>query len=239
LISRKKNKIQNRKGMLKDRLVIGLLLIFIAFIVFIVPSDVFFPWIIMPIVFLISIIIFLEIGEAWWQTIYHKLTVKVFFTGVLMYVYFFASMIFFSILMSKEKGQLLFLLIIAPAAIYDGTAYFAGNLIGKHKIAMLRNTSPNKTKEGTIAGITSSFILSLIILICCFPYLEIWQKLLASLLISISSFLGDLVESRFKRIMEVKDSGRILKGHGGFLDRVDSVLLNVFLVFSLRMFWFL
>jgi len=106
----------------------------------------------------------------------------------------------------------------------DTAAYFAGRALGKHKLAP--NISPGKTWEGTIAGFLGAIIISLLFAIpspLSLP-LGYWQAILLGLLISVFGQLGDLVESLLKRNMGVKDSGRLLPGHGGALDRIDSVV---------------
>jgi phosphatidate cytidylyltransferase len=102
----------------------------------------------------------------------------------------------------------------------DTAAFFTGRALGRHKLAP--SISPGKTWEGTIAGIIGAIIVSLLFTILI-P-ISYWQAIALGLLVSIFGQLGDLVESLFKRNMGVKDSGRLLPGHGGFLDRIDSVV---------------
>jgi phosphatidate cytidylyltransferase len=106
----------------------------------------------------------------------------------------------------------------------DTAAYFAGRALGKHKLAP--SISPGKTWEGTIAGILGAIIISLLFTL---PWplglpLGYGQAVVLGLLISVFGQLGDLVESLLKRNMGVKDSGKLLPGHGGALDRIDSVV---------------
>ena len=113
----------------------------------------------------------------------------------------------------------LFLLVWAA----DSGAFFAGRKWGKHKLAPL--ISPAKTREGAIGGIILALIVAGIT-----PYiLEIEMvnpvKYLPLALVSVVfSICGDLLESTFKRVQQIKDSGRLLPGHGGVLDRIDSML---------------
>ena len=103
----------------------------------------------------------------------------------------------------------------------DICAYLIGRAFGKHKLAPY--VSPKKTWEGTAAGLVGSIIISVILVWVFSLPLNYLESIVLGLLISIMGQLGDLVKSLFKRNMEVKDSGNILPGHGGFLDRMDSL----------------
>lgn len=166
-----------------------------------------------------------------------EFTGKRLIAALYMAFYTYLSLFLFLLLMVfSEQGNFIFVLIIAPAAISDGTAFTVGKKKGKNKIA--KRISPGKTVRGTIAGYLASFAATLIILVFLFPRLELWQILLVSALLPLLAFLGDLIESGYKRIMGVKDTGSIFKGHGGVLDRVDSFLLPIYAIFLLT-FWFL
>ena len=104
---------------------------------------------------------------------------------------------------------------------YDIFAYFIGSSIGKRKIAP--TISPNKTIEGTIGGITLS-VLASVAVFYVLKTLELKDWAIISLFVSIGAFIGDLIESKLKRSAGVKDSGNIMPGHGGLLDRFDSFL---------------
>lgn len=116
------------------------------------------------------------------------------------------------------------------AWITDSGAYFTGCSIGKHKLAP--QLSPKKTIEGSVGGIVSCVLLSMLyvfILDKCFSYTLFegnnYLKIsVLSFIASIISQLGDLASSAIKRDFEVKDFGNILPGHGGILDRFDSVV---------------
>ena len=106
----------------------------------------------------------------------------------------------------------------------DSGAYFVGRKFGKKKLAP--NVSPNKSVEGLYGGIVTSM---LIVTAVALLYLDMtWPELILFLILSVvtvfSSVLGDLFESMIKRRAGIKDSGRILPGHGGVLDRIDSLL---------------
>ncbi|MGD0779845.1 MAG: phosphatidate cytidylyltransferase [Dehalococcoidales bacterium] len=106
----------------------------------------------------------------------------------------------------------------------DTAAYFIGKSFGKHKLAP--QVSPGKTWEGAVAGLLGSVIISLLFTLNA-PWqvpLSWWQAILLGLAISIFGQAGDLVESLLKRSCKVKDSGSLMPGHGGLLDRMDSVV---------------
>ena len=102
----------------------------------------------------------------------------------------------------------------------DTAAYFTGRALGRHHLAP--HISPGKTWEGTIAGFLGAIIVSL--LFTMLLPIGYGQAILLGFLVSLFGQLGDLVESLLKRNMGVKDSGRLLPGHGGALDRIDSVV---------------
>jgi len=130
-----------------------------------------------------------------------------------------------------------FLVILANAAS-DTTAFFIGRSFGRHRLAP--RISPNKTWEGALAGVVGAMVLSLLftaprLFTATNPfYIEgfiYWQALSLGLLVSVFGQLGDLTESLLKRHAGVKDSGGLLPGHGGVLDRMDSIILAGIVVY--------
>lgn len=115
----------------------------------------------------------------------------------------------------------------------DTGAYFIGTLAGKHKFAP--QISPKKSWEGVIGGLVVSFLAAYIfsLLVPAFSTTEIKILLYMAPLVSLVGQLGDLMESSLKRFAEVKDSGQIIPGHGGILDRFDSMLLATPLTYYL------
>ncbi|MDS1029088.1 phosphatidate cytidylyltransferase [Bacillota bacterium LX-D] len=103
----------------------------------------------------------------------------------------------------------------------DSGAYFSGMYFGKHKLHV--HVSPNKTIEGAVGGVLITIIAAIIISVV-FGILTIWHSVMLSFLIALAGILGDLWESALKREAGVKDSGNLLPGHGGILDRFDSLL---------------
>lgn len=132
---------------------------------------------------------------------------------------------FYYIIETRNAGGILFFF-FALFLIWatDSGAYFVGRAVGKRKLAP--HISPNKTIEGSIGGIVSAVVVALLFYFLSdiqhsFHFGEI---LIISIVLSIFGQFGDLVESGLKRFYNVKDSGNILPGHGGMLDRVDSWL---------------
>lgn len=114
----------------------------------------------------------------------------------------------------------LFVLIIVWST--DSGAYFTGRKLGKNKL--WPSISPNKTIEGSVGGVIFAIIAALIFQIISMTF-ESWSYvLMLAFIISIGGQIGDLVESGIKRHYDIKDSGRLLPGHGGVLDRFDSLL---------------
>ncbi len=131
------------------------------------------------------------------------------------------------IVATREIGYFYFILLLNFSCVADIFAYFVGRAIGKHKLAPV--VSPKKTIEGSIGGALGAIIGTLIICLVFDNLYEIDINWLAAILItpvlSIVGMLGDLVMSAIKRTYGIKDYGNIMPGHGGVLDRVDSVLL--------------
>jgi len=112
--------------------------------------------------------------------------------------------------------------------LYDTGAYIIGSFIGKHKI--MEKISPEKSWEGLFGGWIISIVIALLVA-SIFPVLNRTDWLIIATIIVITGTLGDFVESKFKRNAGIKDTGKLLPGHGGILDRIDSVLLSVPFVF--------
>ena len=114
------------------------------------------------------------------------------------------------------------LLVLAVVMASDTLAYFVGKGIGKHRL--YEAVSPNKTIEGALGGLAGSVIGAALCQAWFFPELQFIALLAFGLIVGLFSQLGDLVESLFKRSFGVKDSGTMIPGHGGLLDRLDSLL---------------
>jgi len=116
----------------------------------------------------------------------------------------------------------------------DTGAYFAGTRFGKTQL--FARVSPKKSWEGSIGGTISALIIASV-LAYFFTDLKSWHWYCIALIIVVAGTYGDLVESLFKRSIDIKDSGATIPGHGGFLDRFDGLLLSApFIVTFLRIF---
>ncbi len=132
----------------------------------------------------------------------------------------------FVYLHGQNRGEWLIVVLLVMVACADVGAYFSGRAFGKHKLAP--TVSPGKTIEGFVGGLA-----------CCLVFAGIlwawatmtwgyqpthWWLFLLAVLVGLASVLGDLTESMFKRHCGIKDSGRILPGHGGIMDRLDGIV---------------
>ena len=113
--------------------------------------------------------------------------------------------------------------------VFDGAAFFAGRHFGRHKLAPL--ISPGKTWEGVVGGFVFCILVCLILTVVRPLGLPWYLAILLALLIGIAATLGDLAESLIKRQTNVKDSGQMMPGHGGLLDRIDSCLFVLIVVY--------
>jgi len=138
--------------------------------------------------------------------------------------------------MVDGRNWVFFALLITYAS--DTAAFFIGRNLGRHKLAAA--VSPAKTWEGAIGGLSGAVLVSLIFIPThIFSWvnplhitvLQYWSTILLALLVSVIGQIGDLIESLFKRNMGAKDSGNILPGHGGALDRIDSVAFAGIMVY--------
>jgi len=133
---------------------------------------------------------------------------------------------------SPEHGRLATFAVLLAVWAGDIGAFFAGRLIGRHKLAPA--LSPGKTWEGFAFGtICSVFVAFVALYDDRHSFLSIGQAVVLGLVVAVVGPLGDLFESGVKRDMQVKDSGRVLAGHGGVLDRLDAPLFAFVAVYYL------
>jgi phosphatidate cytidylyltransferase len=130
---------------------------------------------------------------------------------------------FAALLLRVPHGKGLFLGAVVVTVASDIVAYFAGRRWGRHALAP--TISPSKTVEGLVAGAVAALVVGIVVGESVSPWGGLAHGLLLGVAVAIFAPVGDLFESLIKRDLEVKDSGTVLAGHGGLLDRFDSVLL--------------
>jgi len=139
------------------------------------------------------------------------------------------------------SGMMLVLFTMFTTFAYDTGAFFSGRSLGRHKLAP--SLSAGKTWEGVVGGLISAMVMAVLLravfasLFGPFP-LSIGLALAAGVIIAVAAQTGDLVESAMKRSSQVKDAGTILPGHGGILDRFDSLLFTIATMYYF-LFWVL
>jgi len=149
---------------------------------------------------------------------------------ILPFLYPVSGILFFLVLYA-DYGIHAMLWLLITVAVTDTGAYFVGKSIGKTKFS---DTSPNKTLEGVVGGIVIATIIGTYVGLYIAPF---WVALIVTFVTAVTSIFGDLFESYLKREAGVKDSGDILPGHGGILDRVDGYLFGApMMVIALRAF---
>ncbi len=122
---------------------------------------------------------------------------------------------------STDDGRLAVFAVVLAVFAADTIAYFAGALIGRHRMTPV--LSPGKTWEGLAAGTVMAILVTFFTLYHS-DFLDVGQSLVLGAVIAVAAPIGDLFESAVKRDLGVKDSGRLLLGHGGMLDRLDALL---------------
>jgi phosphatidate cytidylyltransferase len=124
------------------------------------------------------------------------------------------------------EGRLIAFTVVLSVFAADTLAYLTGRLAGRHRLAP--RLSPKKTWEGLAGGAAAGIFVTFIALYDTRDkYLSVWQAVVLGLVVVLAEVIGDLFESALKRDLEVKDTGRLLGGHGGMLDRIDGLLFAV------------
>jgi phosphatidate cytidylyltransferase len=170
---------------------------------------------------------------SWWQT---NPWLKGGF-GVLTLLPFFWSLLLlrsYDYAAHSQLGGWILFLVMLLVWCADSGAYFVGRTLGRHK--MLPAVSPKKTVEGLLGGLfLSASVAAYVAFACEFSFHQALVLVISSVVAVLASVLGDLSESLFKREAGIKDSGSLLPGHGGVLDRIDSLTsaLPVFVVSNL------
>lgn len=142
------------------------------------------------------------------------------FTAGLLYVPILLAQLL--LLRAEPYGYAWILLMLLIVMAGDSAAYYIGSAFGRHKLYPA--VSPNKSIEGSLGGLAGSVAGAFVARLTFFPQLGVTDCLVMAILLGMLGQLGDLFESLLKRSCGVKDSGGIIPGHGGILDRLDSIL---------------
>ena len=151
----------------------------------------------------------------------------------------YTSLAFSSIVLVRSHdagltGALITLAIMFSIWGNDAMAYFVGSAIGSHKLAP--RISPSKSVEGFFGGIVGSVIVWVVMAVFLVPTLDVPLSIACGVVVGFAAVIGDLFESRLKRGVGVKDSGNLIPGHGGLLDRSDSMLFGGMAAYFLLLF---
>lgn len=156
--------------------------------------------------------------------------------GLMIAVYCISSvpaLLTINIVGGENRGLLLITWLILVVQLSDVLQYVCGKLFGRHKVAPL--LSPSKTVEGLLGGITLAVLIGASL--CWMTPFTVWQAALMALLVTLLGFTGGLVMSAIKRDRGVKDWGYMIEGHGGMLDRIDSICFSAPIFFHLVRYW--
>jgi phosphatidate cytidylyltransferase len=148
----------------------------------------------------------------------------------LVYIPLFLS--FLVLIRLGESGPQWIFWILCIVAAGDTGAFYAGSYLGRHKLCPW--VSPKKTIEGSMGGLTANVAVALMFKTILLPALALMPCIVFALVIGIAGQVGDLFASEFKRSAGIKDSGTLLPGHGGFLDRLDALLFASPLAYLLK-----
>jgi phosphatidate cytidylyltransferase len=153
-------------------------------------------------------------------------------TAVTLFSLFYSGLFFSSLIGIRESAVfgdyesagIFLILLFTGVWICDTVAYFYGTKFGKRKL--FHEVSPNKSIEGSVAGFVGSLLIFLIVFFLeLLPGFQLYHALILSVLTGIFGQIGDLIESWLKRTAQIKDSSSIIPGHGGVLDRFDSMII--------------
>src|SRR4029453_9533668 len=178
-----------------------------------------------------SLALILFITFAYYLFIPHELTLVLSQIALTVFgcVYVACLFSYTGLILGLEKGSFWFFFTGGTTFMADTGAYFAGHLFGRHKLAP--RVSPGKTVEGLIGGILGSILAALIVRFLFWHDFSATHCGVLAVLVGLVGPLGDLSESLIKRSVGVKDSGQMIPGHGGLLDRLDALLFTAPLVY--------
>ncbi|MBF0746165.1 phosphatidate cytidylyltransferase [Gemella sp. 19428wG2_WT2a] len=162
----------------------------------------------------------------------HK--VKIVDISTVLFLSGYVSVGFYSLYSIRILDILWVLFLLLTIWVTDSLAYFGGMKFGKRKLSV--NISPNKSIEGSLIGTMSALFVAIIFYLFTNVFNNIFVAMIVTLLVSIVGQMGDLIESAYKREYGVKDSSNLLPGHGGILDRFDSIILSAPMLFVLLEF---
>lgn len=152
--------------------------------------------------------------------------------------YILASIIFLSaafnlFIVVRSKSLMITIYLLLITTMTDTFAYTIGSMVGKHKL--LPNVSPKKSVEGFVAGLIGGTLIAALFYIFCIDNSSIMLTIGITILLSIIGQIGDLIFSSMKRHFKIKDFSNIMPGHGGILDRLDSIIFVLFgyIIFSI------
>jgi len=178
--------------------------------------------------FLITFLVFLEFRNIFKKILLKSgnTNIKFFILNILIFIYIFLIFTISSIeLHDKIGSSILFLFIISICILSDIGGYIVGKTIGGKRLTKI---SPNKTISGTIGSFVFSLFSIILFKIFFNINLDVGISLVTFvLLVSLISQLGDLFVSYLKRMARIKDTGSLLPGHGGFLDRLDGIIFAI------------
>lgn len=158
------------------------------------------------------------------------------FASVFGWIYVAVMMSYVYMIRISEGGIYTIWLVFLCSWVCDTFAYLAGMAMGKHKMSPI--LSPKKTIEGAIGGVAGSALLGVIYAVCLQDYLDFLSSPIVMIPLicvcgSLISMVGDLAASAIKRKHEIKDYGKLIPGHGGILDRFDSVIITAPIIYYL------
>ncbi|MEO0027786.1 MAG: hypothetical protein RL716_1117 [Actinomycetota bacterium] len=172
-----------------------------------------------------------ERREAPMQAFRH--TVRDFAASAFVVIYLPLMTSFTILLLREPNGAAWVITFVVTVSMIDTMGYLVGRKLGKHKLAP--GVSPKKTWEGLVASITAGIISSVVLTTIFFDF-EWWAGLVLAGLLLLSAVFGDLAESLIKRDLGVKDMSSILPGHGGVMDRMDSILPSALITYLFMQF---
>jgi phosphatidate cytidylyltransferase len=144
-------------------------------------------------------------------------------------VFYLGWLLSYWVLIMGSYGREWVLLALFSTFAVDTTAYFVGLAWGRHKLAP--TVSPGKTWEGAFGGLAGALVASIALALILDIDISYAEMILIGFLIAVFAQLGDLVESKLKRSMGVKEAGNLIPGHGGILDRLDSIVFTGVVVY--------